>query len=106
MPPSYEQGLSYRPPPCGPQSPCEDCGVDTTPCLGTRGCGCDHFGEWEWYMVTDELWARIGMRGGWLCVACLERRLGRELEWLDFTDAPVNTPSATVTERLRERLSR
>lgn len=28
---------------------------------------------------------------GFLCISCLERRLGRELVRADFIDAPVNT---------------
>lgn len=50
-------------------------------------------GTWEWYMVTDEVWAAAGMpHRGFLCVGCLEGRLGRELSGPDFTDAPVNRP--------------
>jgi hypothetical protein len=38
-----------------------------------------------------------------LCIGCLERRLGRELEPVDFTDAPLNYGSRK-SERLRQRL--
>ena len=41
----------------------------------------------EYYMVDDELWAASGMapHGGMLCLACLERRIGRLLVIGDFT---------------------
>jgi hypothetical protein len=38
---------------------CSDCGGDTTPCTGKRGCR--HAGRWEYYMVHNEVWARAGM---------------------------------------------
>lgn len=71
-------------------SPCQDCGVDTTPCTGRRGCR--HKGTWQHYMVTAELWASAGLPpdGGFLCVGCLEQRIGRALEAADFTDVPIN----------------
>lgn len=52
---------------------CVDCNFDT---LGT-----------EYYTVSDELWAAAKMapHGGMLCLACLERRIGRLLVIEDFT---------------------
>jgi hypothetical protein len=47
----------------------------------------------EVYMVRDAVWARAGMEpwGGCLCIACLERRLGRKLKPKDFSrDDPIN----------------
>jgi len=32
---------------------CFDCGVDTSPCTGKRGCR--HAGRWEYYMVRDKV---------------------------------------------------
>lgn len=58
---------------------CRDCGEDTLsdePEAAT-----------EWYMVHDGLWRAAGMRGGHLCVGCLESRLGRQLSRADFTDS-------------------
>jgi hypothetical protein len=81
---------------------CVDCGVDTAPGLQARtqlertlvavmegriarppqrvddGA--------EIYCVTDNVWQEAGMapRGGCLCVACIERRLGRSLQPADF----------------------
>jgi hypothetical protein len=41
----------------------------------------------EYYMVSDELWTASGIasHGGMLCLACLERRIGRRLTASDFT---------------------
>lgn len=52
---------------------CVDCGKDT--------CG------GEYYMVSSELWAASGLgpTGGMLCLADLERRIGRPLAYSDFT---------------------
>jgi hypothetical protein len=89
------------------ESPCADCGVDTLPTDGPRA---------EYYVVTKEVWEAAGMpHAGFLCIGCLESRLGRLLCAADFTDCPLNDP-ATVdvmryawswrTPRLTDRLSR
>jgi hypothetical protein len=84
---------------------CFDCGHDTTPCTGKRGRR--HMGRWEWYMVRNELWASTGMNDGFLCIACLESRIGRRLTFADFPDVPVNDPDHPWnTRRLRSRLLR
>lgn len=45
----------------------------------------------EYYVVDTELWLSVvGSLQGMLCIACLERRLGRELNASDFTDAYIN----------------
>lgn len=53
--------------------PCRDCSFDTL-----KGA--------EYYMVSDEVWSKAGMgaRSGMLCIGCLETRLGRPLNALDF----------------------
>jgi hypothetical protein len=85
-------------------NPCHDCGVDTTPCTGKRGCR--HKGRWEHFMVHDELWREAGMTGGFLCVGCFERRIGRDLVPSDFTAAPINEhPNPWDTPRLASRKS-
>lgn len=46
----------------------------------------------EYYMVHNKLW-RLATHGEpieFLCIGCLECRIGRELEKTDFTDAPIN----------------
>lgn len=91
---------------------CVDCSVDTTPCTGKRRCR--HAGKWEHYMVTAEVWRAAGMPaptvrgydesdGDFLCVGCLEGRLGRVLVPADFTRAPINGPSPWDTPRLAAR---
>jgi hypothetical protein len=92
---------------------CIDCGADTTPCTGKRGCR--HKGRHEYYMVHDEVWAEAGMRtglihpygggGDYLCIGCLENRIGRRLRANDFTGVPINDPDHPwKTPRLRLRL--
>jgi hypothetical protein len=75
---------------------CLDCRVDTR-----SGTGID-----EYYAVHDEVWAATGLapRDGMLCIGCLERRIGRELELKDFDmDAPINHGGGG-SERLQSRL--
>ena len=91
-----------------PPYPCKDCGVNTIPTTNNEQGGARK-GCCEYYMVHDELWANAGMKydGGFLCVGCLEQRLGRELIAGDFAnnfihndpDLPAHTP------RLRSRLT-
>lgn len=75
---------------------CHDCGVTTTPRF--------RFGRkmdatWEWYRVHDAVWASAGMTDGFLCIGCLEKRLGRRLRPDDF----LGESSAVDTPRLRAR---
>lgn len=73
----------------------------------------------EHYMVTDDVWAQAGMNPShipwnipgvgehyYLCIGCLEIRLGRELAAADFTDCPLNKQTYRQTRRLRNRLAR
>jgi hypothetical protein len=64
--------------------PCAGCDRDTT----ARGAT-------EWYIVHGEVWAAAGMpHRGYLCIGCLEQRLGRPLTGADFPpEVPVNWPS-------------
>jgi hypothetical protein len=81
---------------------CIDCGVDTYPleCRDARTS--------EYYMVHDAIWLAAGMStkygGGFLCIGCLEARLGRTLTPCDFTDAPINRPDRWHSPRLNARL--
>jgi len=69
---------------------CIDCDVNTA-AIG------------EDYMVTDEVWRKANpISHGFLCVRCLERRLGRELEPGDFIDVPVSR-TQWRSELLRRR---
>jgi hypothetical protein len=70
---------------------CEDCGMDTEPWPPRRGTQ-------EHYVVKDDVWQQAGMPrgtmdpddhlavtgGGFLCVGCIEKRLGRMLTIDDF----------------------
>ena len=72
--------------------PCMDCDEDT----------------WsEYYMISHDLWHEIvGSRAGYLCVPCLEHRLGRRLEPADFLPCPCNDDTWRKTPRLKERMQR
>lgn len=78
---------------------CHDCDTDTNPS--------------EYYMVRDHVWEQAGMVARrryddhvYLCVGCLEKRLGRELRSDDFTGAPVNwLPDLDRSERLWNRIT-
>jgi hypothetical protein len=65
-------------------------------------------------MVTAEVWAAAGMPaptirkfnesdGDFLCIGCLEKRLGRMLKSADFSRFPINDPSPWDTPRLASR---
>jgi len=68
------------------RSPCADC--------GGHGYG---------YMLRDSLWVLVnrGSRDGFLCLPCVERRLGRPLRRDDFTDVPINAPIFYVFDLAR-----
>ena len=79
-----------------PRAPCIDCGVSTR-------------SPWERYMVKDEVWERAVPEDDpskffmFLCVGCLEGRLGRTLTRADFTDASLNAPNRYDSSRLARR---
>lgn len=87
-----------------PEFPCWDCGINTCPLEGDR----------EYYEVEDIVWHRAhgigygqtdnGTEGYFLCIGCLEGRLGRKLKPLDFKDLPANRPSPWLSDRLNDRL--
>lgn len=58
---------------------CNDCSVHT----GNRS---------NWYMLTYKLWHSLTPdKARFLCVECVEKRLGRSLRLTDLSDVPVNT---------------
>ena len=80
-------------------TPCADCGVELMPDTppGVR--------LWQRYMVYDHVWRAAGMGplDGWLCIGCLERRLGWPLTGADFPPARLNDLDADLdTHRLAE----
>ena len=87
----------------------------SNPCLD---CGEPTFREGqqsEWYMVHDRIWKESGAptrlvmtvpgAGHYLCIGCLETRIGRQLTPDDFPDYPVNEPGPWNTDRLNKRLT-
>jgi hypothetical protein len=92
---------------------CIDCGMETAPNDDRRRRGARTS---EWYMVHDAVWFAAGMpkrvptgynqksSGDYLCIRCLEVRLGRALTRRDFTDAPINRPDRWNSPRLNARL--
>jgi hypothetical protein len=73
---------------------CLDCGQDTLPA--------GYPDRAEYYMVTDAIWTEAGMIidavpeacDQYLCIACLEARIGRRLVAGDFPrDIPINDAS-------------
>lgn len=83
---------------CG-ELPCKDCGVNTHRHRGIR----------EYYMVTTQVWCEAHKpnkpEAGFLCIGCLEKRLGRELNAQDFDPAPINY-IFTQSIRLKDRVLR
>src|SRR5438552_1710134 len=92
---------------------CGDCGVDTVPSRKPKP------GTFEQFVVKDHVWAAAGMTpgkvdpktyelvgGGFLCVGCIESRLGRRLTIDDFN--PITVPlllgTPWPTKRLRGRV--
>jgi hypothetical protein len=61
--------------------------------------------DWEYYIVYNDVWAAaeapMGPRG-FLCIGCLEARLGRELTPEDFPICDLNRPGGS--RRLDSRL--
>jgi DNA-directed RNA polymerase subunit RPC12/RpoP len=63
----------------------------------------------DWYMVTADVWNTYGLGGsvdlgdgrwqnvdpkkpsGYLCMTCMEERLGRKIQKEDLLDCPLNT---------------
>ena len=83
---------------------CVDCGRPTTPEAG--GDSAD--GTWEWFSVHNAVWDEAeGGRGpnDYLCVGCLEARLGRRLTRHDFSGWLINRASPLDTLRLTLRMT-
>lgn len=92
-------------------APCHDCGAATAPERWFRTP------PWEWYLVHDLVWHAAGMKDsdGYLCIGCLEARLGRTLVTADFrSDLDMNSTDPSWSEyswwyrtpRLADRLRR
>ena len=106
----YRSPLWRKTSACVLESPCIDCGVNTTPCAPHE--------DWEQYMLEDAVWVAAGLplgrrvgdpipAGGvkhvWACIGCVERRLGRRLTPSDFSAYSINEPSWWDSDRLADR---
>jgi hypothetical protein len=74
-----------------PPTPCADCNVECLPNTPP------HVRDWHRYMVHDHVWTAAGMGrpGGWVCLGCIEDRLGRPLTADDLADLPLNDLDGT-----------
>lgn len=71
--------------------PCHDCGINTLPV--------NHPNRAEYYMVTNAIWNAHGCGESYLCIGCLEVRMGRMLTAQDFSDVPLNDLTVFDTDR-------
>lgn len=63
--------------------------------------GCDDCGGWGWGpMLHDELWLSIAKRTDLLCMGCMEKRLGRQIELADLSKHFRNDSDRIWAERL------
>ena len=88
----------------GEPTPCDDCKVDVMP-YDDEGRPIES--SWEWYMVKPEIWKaahKDGIAPRYLCIGCLESRIGRELISSDFATVPLNEPSWMDSKRLLDRV--
>lgn len=80
----------------GPDIRCADCGTPLLP-TGRQPAR-------EWYMLHDHVWAQTGMPptgGHYLCLGCVEARIGRPLTGADLTsEQPINDPSDADAPRM------
>ena len=61
--------------------PCADCGLPTLP---RDKNGHPQKGKCEYFRVPNALWKSVARGADFLCVGCLEQRLGRKLGPQDF----------------------
>lgn len=88
----------------GTPTTCDDCNNDVTP---YDDYGRPVEGGWEWYIVRSEIWKAASSqseRPRFLCIGCLEGRIGRKLTRADFADVEINKPGWVASERLMDRL--
>lgn len=69
-----------------------------------RDCDESVMDKQEFFLVHDELEEQVGLDSGRLCVACFEARLGRELQYFDFTKMMVNDEEMGHSDLLNKRL--
>jgi|SRR5579872_4097082 len=70
-------------------------------------CGIDTMAQGEYYGLKDPVWRACNpLLIGYLCLACAEDRLGRDLHAGDFSPPPINGSSAEHCAALADRLQR
>jgi hypothetical protein len=83
---------------------CDDCGspLYVIP-AGILGGG---DGSGEWFMLKDRVWSASQSMGDarFLCVGCIERRIGRRLSSTDFRRSAKVNFAGTKTPKLRQRM--
>lgn len=72
--------------------PCADCGIDTT-----KAGVYDN----NYYMVKDRIWDKYGVGEGFLCLECLQKRLGRPFRPTDFNDSVLNDVVNEAVKKLK-----
>lgn len=73
------------------------------------GCGVDTSQIKEHYFLNTELWLQVnnGEERGMLCIGCVEKRLGRQLNSFDFPHVHINNPRRyAMSTRLYNRIHR
>ena len=90
----------------------DDHSVDVQGCASCADCGVNTIAIREWYLLRDTVWEQawpstangeeVG-HGHYLCIGCIEKRLGRELNGRDFVGF---SPRARMSARLRDRRKR
>ena len=57
----------------------------------------------DYYMVTNRVWEKYGVEKGELCMACLEKRMGRRLEKADILECSVSAEWNPYTRNILSR---
>ena len=70
---------------------CRDCGKD---------CMID---DKDYYMVSHEIWDKIGVGVGMLCMSCLEERLGHKLKKTEILLCPLTEIFNPYTKEILNR---
>jgi hypothetical protein len=86
------------------RKPMSDCGIDCLDC-GTPLLPGGREPAREWFMLRPDAWAQTGLApdDGYLCVGCIERRIGRPLDGADLSgELPINQPNEADSPRTRE----
>jgi len=88
---------------CATVFPCADCGMTLTVRGTLWGIG-DR--DSEWFLVKDRIWRQSQRKGEcrFLCVGCLENRIGRKLTADDFKRSAKVNFVGQKSPKLRRRM--